>query len=380
MKSLNLEKIAKPNSNLEGDSTMSVKRFFLYGFLALFVSGCGSGHSVTGTLHVPDAPAADVCATDKTVVLLPFADYSSGDDVISVYERSRSVSESLTDKFVGKGFKLPIQEDVTMYLVDTNIIRLPAQEGSSMLQNELDGEWSDEMKGEFEKWIEADKTQNKSLSGGASNPANAPGVHGLNKKSISKIGRRFNADYIIRGRIIEYNLQEEHTWSLQKKGILPFIIKGTSQATFGFAESEYYDNLNSIALWGLAGSILGYNIGTPFAPESTTTITDGVTSATVSTGDSDGQFWNTVTWGMLGASAAHLANHSGETPEAIVHLRIWVQDSATGEVVWTNRAEVKVAPESIYGDKRSSEMFKTAVNRATTLLVDDFWNKTKAIM
>ena len=111
---------------------MAAKRFFLYGFLALFVSGCGVGHSVTETLHIPDAPTAgDFCATDKTVVLLPFADYSSGDDVISVYERSRSVTEDLTDKFVGKGFKMPIQEDVTQYLVDTKIIRLPSREGSS---------------------------------------------------------------------------------------------------------------------------------------------------------------------------------------------------------------------------------------------------------
>jgi hypothetical protein len=87
-----------------------------------------------------------------------------------------------------------------------------------------------------------------------------------------------------------------------------------------------------------------------------------------------------VIWGLGGAGIAHLANHSGETPEALVQLRIWVQDSATGEVVWTNRAEVKVAPQTVYGDKRSKEMFNTAVNRATTLLVDDFWNKTKAIM
>src|SRR5210317_301171 len=222
---------------------MAVKRFFLYGFLALFVSGCGSGHSVTETLHIPDAPAAGyVCATDKTVVLLPFADYSSGDDVISVYERSRNVSESLTDKFVGKGFKLPIQEDVTQYLVDTNIIRLPPQQGSSRLSKELDGEWSDMMKEEFEKWIEADKEQNRALSGGAGNPSNAPGVHGLNQTSISKIGRKFNADYIVRGRIIEYNLQKEHTWSMKKRGVLPFIMKGTTQAAFGFAQTEEYDN------------------------------------------------------------------------------------------------------------------------------------------
>jgi hypothetical protein len=360
---------------------MAVKRFFLYGFLALFVSGCGSGHSVTETLHIPDAPAAGTfCATDKTVVLLPFADYSSGDDVISVYERSRSVTESLTDRFVGKGFRTPIQEDVTQYLVDSNIIRLPAREGSSKLKKELDGEWSDMMKTELEKWIEADKKQASALGGGSANPANAPGVHGLNRTTISKLGRRFNADYIVRGRIIEFDLQEEHTWDLRKKGILPFIMKGTTQAAFGFAETEEYDNLNNITLWGLAGAILGYNLDTPFNPESSTTTISGSDIITTSSGDSDAELWNAVTWGLVGAGTAHLVNHSGHTPEAIVHLRVWVQDPATGEVVWTNRAEVKVAPESIYGDKRSNEMFKTAVNRATTLLIDDFWNKTKAIM
>src|SRR5210317_1291445 len=290
---------------------MAVKRFFLYGFLALFVSGCGSGHSVTETLHIPDTPTAgNVCATDKTVVLLPFADYSSGDDVISVYKRSISITEALTDRFVYKGFKMPIQEDVTQYLVETNIIRLPPQDGTSRLKTELDGEWSDVMKGEFEKWIEASRVETASSSGGSANPENAPGVHGLNKMSISKLGRRFNADYIVRGRIIEYNLQKEHTWDLKKKGVLPFIMKGTTQAAFGFAETEEYDNLNNIALWGLAGAILGYNLDTPFNPE-TTTITP---TSTITSGDSNAEFWNTVTWGFVGASAAHLVNQSGDTP------------------------------------------------------------------
>ncbi|MGB5884798.1 MAG: hypothetical protein WBG28_11930, partial [Desulfobulbales bacterium] len=179
----------------------------------------------------------------------------------------------------------------------------------------------------------------------------------------------FNADYIVRGRIIEYDLQNEHTWDLRKKGILPFIMKGTTQAAFGFAESKDYDNLNNIALWGLAGGIIGYHAGTPVDSN----------TGTLNAGDYP-TAWNSVIWGLGGAGIAHLANHSGETPEALVQLRVWVQDSATGEVVWTNRAEVKVAPETVYGDKRSKEMFKTAVNRATTLLVDDFWNKTKAIM
>jgi hypothetical protein len=361
---------------------MAAKRFFLYGFLAFLVSGCASGYTVTETLHIQDTQSAsNVCATNKAVVLLPFADYSSGDDVMSVHERSRSVTEALTDKFVGKGFKMPVQEDVTQYLVDTKIIRVvSSQDGTSRMKQELNGEWSDLMKNEFQNWIDADESITAAQGGGNDHPVNAPGVHGLNKKNIAKIGRRFNADYVVRGRIIEYDLGVEHSWNLKKKGLLPFVIGGTTQATFGFAESEYYDNLNSIALWGLAGALVGYNADTPFEPESSkTTITP--TSVTKSSkGDNNGEFWNSVTWGFAAANAAHLANHSGKNPEAIVHLRIWVQDTATGEVVWTNRAEVKVAPENIYGDKRSDELFKTAVNRATTLLVDDFWNKSKAIM
>jgi len=360
---------------------MAVKRFFLYGFLALLVSGCASGQSVTETLHTTDMQTApSACTTDKTVVLLPFADYSSGDDVMSVYSKSRSVTEALTDKFAGKGFKMPVQEDVTRYLVDEKIIRMASRDNTSRLEKELSGEWSDEMKGELQNWIDADKKIAAADAGGAGHPVNSPGVHGLDKRTIAQLGRRFNADYVVRGRIIEYNLQKEHSWNLRKKGILPFIMGGTTQAAFGFADSEEYDNLNNIALWGLAGALIGYHTDGPFEPETSVTTTSGTSSTTVSSGDEHAAFWNSVTWGMVGGSAAHLVNHSGYTPEAIVQLRVWVQDAATGEVVWTNRAEVKVAPGSIYGDKRSTELFKTAVNRATTLLVDDFWNKTKAIM
>ena len=348
---------------------MAVKKFFLYGFLAFLVSGCAQGYSVTETLHVQDTPAANVCATDKTVVLLPFADYSSADNVLSVYAKSRSVNEALTDRFATKGFKMPVEEDVTKYLVDTNVITLTANNTTSRLQQEMDGEWSDTTKEEFQKWMDADKLINAAQNGGADNPDKAPGVHGLDKTMISKLGRRFNADYVVRGRIIEYDLQQEHTWELQKKGLLPFIMKGTSRAAFGFAETDDYDNLDTIALWGLAGAIIGGYADAPV----------DVTDSAFATSE-HADMWNSVIWGFGGAGLAYLANHSGETPEAIVHLRMWVQDTETGEVVWTNRAEIKVAPKSIYGDNRSNEMFKTAVDNAATILVDDFWDKTKAIM
>ena len=366
----------------EGDSTMSVKRMFLYGLLAILVSGCGSGQSVTETLHVPETSSAPtVCATDKTVVVLPFADYSSGESVLSVYERSRSVTESLTDKLVAKGFKLPVQEDVTQYLVDKDIIQMASNVVYSSIERELNWEWHPEVKKELQSWIEADKKTNSANSGADSNPLAAPGTHALDKRSVANIGKRFNAEYLVRGRIIQYGLQDDHTWAMNKIGVLPFIVKGTKQAAFGFAKSEEYDNLDAVALWGLAGAIVGYNAGTPVDDKKSKTYLDGSNLVTKTSGDSsNADTWNAVIWGAGAASLAHLAMQSGVTPEAVVQLRIWIQDTNSGDVVWTNRAEVRVAPESIYGDKRSKEMFNTAVNNAATLLIDDFWNKTKAIM
>ena len=361
---------------------MAVQRMFLYGFIALLVSGCGSGQSVTETLHVPESSSAPtVCATDKTVVVLPFADYSSGDGVLSVYERSRSVTESLTDQFVAKGFKLPVQEDVTQYLVDKNIIQMASNVVYSSIEKELNWEWHPEVKKEIRSWIEADKATNSANSGADSNPLAAPGTHALDKRSVANIGKRFNAEYLVRGRIIQYDLQNDHTWAMNRIGILPFFVKGTKQAAFGFAKSEEYDNLDAIALWGLAGAFIGYNAGTPVDDKRSKTYLDGSDLITKTSGDSsNADSWNAAIWGASAATIAHLAMQSGVTPEAVVQLRIWVQDTSTGDVVWTNRVEVRVAPESIYGDKRSKEMFNTAVNNAATLLIDDFWNKTKAIM
>ena len=361
---------------------MAVQRMFLYGFIALLVSGCGSGQSVTETLHVPESSSAPtVCATDKTVVVLPFADYSSGDSVMSAYERSRSVTEALTDNFVAKGFKMPVQEDVTQYLVDKNIIQMSSNVTYSAIERELNWEWHPEVKKEIQGWITADKMTNSSNSGADSNPLASPGTHALDKRSVANIGKRFNAEYLVRGRIIQYDLQQEHTWQMKKIGILPFFVKGTKQAAFGFAKSEEYDNLDAMALWGLAGAIIGYNADTPVDPKSSKTFIDGSDIITKTSGDSsDAEFWNAAIWGVGAATLAHLAMQSGVTPEAVVQLRIWIQDAASGDVIWTNRAEVRVAPESIYGDIRSKEMFETAVNNAATLLIDDFWNKTKAIM
>jgi hypothetical protein len=54
----------------------------------------------------------------------------------------------------------------------------------------------------------------------------------------------------------------------------------------------------------------------------------------------------------------------GDVPQAVVQLRIWVQDAYTGNVVWTNRTNVQVSPQSFFADYQYDNLFETAVEPA----------------
>ena len=259
---------------------MAIIRVALCIFFALIAGGCSQ--TVSEKLHVPtEAPTQLACP--KTVVVLPFADYFYTDDIRTGLVRNSIVMEYLVDRLVAKGVDVPVQEDVLQYLKDKEIVTLlPPDEGmrrsnTESLAWELTGDWSGPMKDEIKREIALEA--GRSLNDDKAKLLNAPGIYSLDRGSIQELGDFFRADYLVRGRIIEYYLQ-----------------KG----------------------------------------------------------------------GMKGAAY---------TPSrAIVHLRVWVQSTATGEVVWTNRAEVKVGAPSEFVDD-SSTLFEAALSRAATTLIDDFWTK-----
>lgn len=258
---------------------MAIIRVVFYIFFALIAGGCSQ--VVNETLHVP-ADAAPELACPKTVVVLPFADYFYTDDVRTGLIRNSIVMEYLVDRLVAKGVSVPVQEDVLQYLKDNDIVTLlPPEDDSrfsdtSSLAWELTGDWSYAMKEEIRRIIaleagRAPLEEERLLK--------SPGIYALDRESIQELGDFFDADYLVRGRIIEYYM---------KKGSLK---------------------------------------GIAYAPA-----------------------------------------------QAIVHLRVWVQNTATGEVVWTNRAEVKVSAQSELVDD-SSALFETALSRAATTLINDFWTR-----
>ena len=287
-------------------------------------------------------------------MILPFADYSYADSLASAHRRNLQITESLTDRLVANGFNLPIQEDVFRYLIDQKLISLVAYEENTSvsLSGELNDEWSERMKGILSGYVQQERASrtNKVLQ--------SPGTHGLTEKTIRKIGRQFNADYVVRGRILEYKTRQDPSWEPWKKGILPFVTGGTSQIAYGFAGSDQYDVWNQMSAGAAIGALVGYDTVWPF--DDSTLF--GASSATS----------NAIFWGAAGAGLGKMSNNSGRIDQAVVQMRIWIQEAATGNVVWTNRIRVAVSPESIFADNQYDTLFNNAIDKSVTSLIDNF--------
>jgi len=337
---------------------MKYCRYLLYGLLAILVSGCGQ--TVKESLKVQPV-LKSTAGADKSIVILPFADYSYADDLETAYRRNLYITENLTDQFVGNSFHVPVQEDVFGYLASQQIINILAyEEGTktSRLEDELRDEWSPAMKGQLQRYI--------SLANSRVNDKpvmDSPGSHALTQQEVVKIGRHFGADYIVRGRIVEYKTRQDPSWSPLKKGILTFVTGATGKLTFGNASAEQYDMYAKMIAGAAWGGWIGSGVTWPWDPAEADQTILGV---------SGGRDANTILWGGVGSEMGRLAHKSGEADQAVVQLRIWVQDAYTGDVVWTNRVDVKVSAETVFGDSQLDALFESATEKAIATLVDNF--------
>ncbi|MFW2367538.1 MAG: hypothetical protein ACN4GW_14065 [Desulforhopalus sp.] len=322
-------------------------KYLVIGILALVLTGCGQ--TVVETLNVAGGPGQNGPGSGKSIVILPFADYSQG-NLASAQRRNMTITESMTDRLVTKGFGMPIQEDVFDYLVRERIIQLASSEGANTtsLDYELMDVWSDEMKSMiqfYKEQVESEASQGVD---------NAPGTRGLTTKTVAKIGRHFEADYIVRGRILEFKTRQEATWLPWKKGLLPFVNGGTSKILTGFASSDDYDETNEMLTGMILGAIGGNNGWSIFGLE--------------------GNSWgaNQIVWAGIGGYAGKVSHRSGKVDQAAVQMRVWVQEAATGNVVWTNRVRVLVSPETMFADNQYDTLFNSAIDKGVETLINDF--------
>ncbi|MBM9536604.1 hypothetical protein [Desulfobulbus alkaliphilus] len=336
---------------------MKFSRHLLIGVAILCLSGCGV--TVNESLKV-QSEAKNPVGANRTVVVLPFADYSYADNLETAYRRNLFVSENLTDQLTRNSFHMPVGEDVFLYLVDQNIINVVSyqRKRASTLERELQNDWSPAMKGHLQRYINQvhRATPNTAV-------ADSPGTHGLTQQEIVKIGRHFSADYIVRGRIIQYKDRQDPSWAPWKKGVIGFVTGVSNRVAFGQARSDKYDEWGHMLAGGTYGALYGdWDPKWPYSGRADQTIF----------GVSGGTMGNTIVWGAIGAGLGNMAYNTGSIPQAVVQLRIWVQDAYTGAVVWTNRVDVKVSPESVLADYQYDALFENATEKAIATLIDDF--------
>ena len=297
----------------------TIRTTFFCVIMTLLVAGCGQ--VVTERLTTPQSQTGGTkCAVTKNVVVLPFVDYSTANDFSEAsLKRNIIVMEAVTDQLSGKGYRLPAYEDTVKYLIDNNIVKVLSSEGHSS-GNYATSVENELMSGDWSDKMKSVLRQEVTNQGKNS----SQDFQGMDKTTIARIGSEFNADYIIRGRLTKYNFRtDKENWNPWKSGFISVTVIGTSRFLFGRIVPEKYD------------------------------MEEGHTSST---------------W-------AGINNNNVD-----VHIRVWAQDPTTGQVVWTNRAEVKVTPQSSYADRNIDDLFHTAVDQAVTSLIDDFWVTTENYM
>ena len=325
--------------------------------IGLVLQGCGS--SVSESLKVNPVLKTEI-GKQKTVVILPFADYTESSGLETAYRRNLFVNENLTDRFASNSFSQPVQEDVFRYLVNRNIINVIAYETTNTRSIDYamkSSDYSSAMKKELARYA----AESNATSQG--NPLlDSPGTLGLDQNEIMSIGRNFNADYIVRGSIIQYKTRQDPSWAPWKKGVIGFVTGVTNKIAFGQADSEKYDELGNMVAGGTLGALYGdWDPKWPYNSDNDSIF-----------GISGGTAGNTVIWGAIGAGLGNMAYNSGDIPQAVVQLRMWVQDGYSGQVLWTNRVDVKVSPQSVLADYQYDALFEAATEKAVDVLVDDF--------
>ncbi len=211
--------------------------------LLLMFLVCGCGQKVTQ----PVAPIATTLGPDTAkavIVLLPFADYSSGERVDNPLRRQIKIHESLAYRLVQYGYYTPVEEDVMQYLSDMGVSIAGPTAGLDdaarrTVEREMVAGWSESMKSKINDMIQENEQDNATI----------PGLRndvGLNSSVLRNIGRHFDANYVLRGRIIEYSFSKNRKTATVELGLVLQDVKSGKVAWANRVREEVSYN----CLWG----------------------------------------------------------------------------------------------------------------------------------
>jgi len=297
--------------------------------ILVFCVSCGQSVKETVKPVVPGKSSGQF----KRAVILPFADHTPASSLKDHCRRNTLVIEAIQDALYQAGVISAAEEDVVKYLMDRGVIQ--ASNGASdsyrtaSLERELGEAWSDEMKSEIQEVIYQEVASSR--SGGSESQKQIA----LTSKNLKDLGSTFGADYIVRGRIIEYRTDQIDSFNPVRTGMIPFVFKSGQRTLFGVAESELYENVDRDAT-------------------------------------EDYERLRNLFWGGGRLLTGLIGEKQGQVPGATVQIRMLVQDAGTGDVLWLNRAEACSLPRSSFSDPDAVLLFAKSIHQAAESLVNDF--------
>ncbi len=354
--------------NSRQDKTHPLFYWFRLVLLAMTLCACSYKPSVEYSM-TPAVPTDNGTSVTHrpTVVILPLADYSQGQTLDAATRRQAKIMACLSRDLYRIGLVSAIQDDVNRYLLDSNIIHKVRQTPKPLVAYFQASQW-----GELTNSV-VDEINTSVFT---SPPQEELDDTGLKPGVIRSIAFLFGADYLLRGRIIEYEVRKGFSMNPLRRGVLPFFFDSASSVIFGVAKSDTYDMLQDTAIGGTMGGLLGSDANTPFnAPQKTTKIVGSsprfAHEVTKESGGYDNYAtYNSLVWGAVGAGVAALAKKGGDVPEAVVQLQMALQEPS-GRVEWTNTAEVRVSLGSAFSDSRKRILLDKALSEACNMLVSD---------
>jgi outer membrane protein OmpA-like peptidoglycan-associated protein len=284
---------------------MSGIRKLLFGALSLLLlTGCGASRT-----------DVKVDPTGRTVAVLPVADYSFIEDVEIGHRKQLIVNSYLAAALADKGFKVSPQPVVYRALTDFGFIRPMSYEhdikqavDNSSLENLLNEDWSDMMKSEIVKMTKIETRRRIPGIAVQDSHLPAPDTTILNRQGAVNLGRELGAEYLLRSRLLVYDMRQEYPWDPLRRQTLPFFEGRHTLQQFGIAKALHYDPLDNI---------------------------------------------------VVGGSLTNL----GIRNEHAFRLQVWLQDAVTGDVAWT-RQVIKPIIEDEFADavrKASEELMGNMV-------------------
>lgn len=355
--------------------------------------------SITPNVQYVPAENTVVLSGIRRVAVFPFADYSHQQDQLGInaWGGNHKIIEEITDHLVAHGLSVSVQEDVNTVLVDQDIIRPIDKEyliyGSINEEDtnykkidspeyELENsEHSLDMRDEIKKIVTMTNQRKKQIV--SKSPIIQGATVGLTKEKVVEIAQILGVDLVIRGRIIDYGYKDIGTMNPLYRGIVPVVIDSVKDVFFGATNAYGYENdLENIENMMIGGG-LGYLIGNNIIDRnshSSSSLINGVITRRGSRSHSSTDDYG-IEGAAIGTASGWLASQHPKKAKrsAVVQIRIYAQNAETGDVLWSNRAEIEFTPKSnfAYGDNHPKVMFDNAVKDGVKVLMDSFFKEAQ---